>query len=316
MKLQTQIPLQAVTSHQIDYNSNVLLFGSCFSEHIGAKFSNLKFKSESNPFGILFHVKAIENLIKRSLNETVYEATEVFQLNEQFQCFDTHSKLNGLTETDLLRTLNSALKQTKNSLGNATHVIITLGTAWVYAQKDTKKIVANCHKVPQKEFEKQLLSIDDISHSLKNIITLIKRDNPEVQFIFTVSPVRHIKDGFVENTLSKAYLISAIHQILKDDHQAHYFPSYEIVMDELRDYRFYNDDMLHPNTTAVNYIWKRFSETWMSTKTLQLLKRVEQLHTGLNHKPFNPNSEAHKNFQQQLKEQQLELKKEISHLIF
>lgn len=316
MKLQTQIPLQPVTNHHIDYNSKLMLFGSCFSDHIGEKCSQFQFKTESNPVGILFHAKAIENLIEKSLSDYIYTNSDVFFLNEQYQCFDTHSKLNSLDEIELIHRLNSALEKTKATILDVTHIVITLGTAWVYKHKEQNKIVANCHKVPQKEFEKQLLSTEAIYSSLQKTIDLITSVNQDVQFLFTVSPVRHIKDGFVENTLSKAHLISVIHQILKDDHQAHYFPSYEIVMDELRDYRFYNDDMLHPNTTAVNYIWKRFSETWMSTKTLQLLKRVEQLHTGLNHKPFNPNSEAHKKFQQQLKEQQLALKKEISHLNF
>ena len=316
MKLQTQIPLQPVTNHHIDYNSKLMLLGSCFSDHIGEKCSQFQFKTESNPVGILFHAKAIENLIEKSLSDYAYTNSDVFFLNEQYQCFEAHSKLNGLDEIELTHRLNSALKKTKDTILDATHIVITLGTAWVYKHKEQNKIVANCHKVPQKEFEKQLLSTEEIYSSLQKTIDLITSVNQDVQFLFTVSPVRHIKDGFVENTLSKAHLIAAIHQIISKNTNTSYFPSYEIVMDELRDYRFYNNDMIHPSPLAVNYIWKQFSETWMTHDTLQVLRKVESLIVGYKHKPFNPDSEAHKKFLLHQEQQVLELQREIPHLKF
>lgn len=316
MKLQTQIPLQAVTNHSIDYNSKIMLFGSCFSEHIGNKFSQFQFKTESNPFGILFHARAIEQLIEKSILDYTYTNSDVFYLNEQFQSFDAHSKLNGIEENELLDRLNSALKTTKETITEASHIIITLGAAWVYTHKESNKTVGNCHKVPQKEFKKELLSVESILNSLQKSIQLITSLNPEVHVILTVSPVRHIKDGFVENTLSKAHLISAVHQLISKNINVSYFPSFEIVMDELRDYRFYREDLLHPNPTAINYIWKRFTETWMTQETRQLLKKVESLVVAHNHKPFNPASKAHKEFLRLQEQKVLELKKQIPHLIF
>jgi lysophospholipase L1-like esterase len=306
MKLQTQTPLKPVSQNTIDYNSKIVLFGSCFSEHIGDKFVYSKFKTFSNPFGILFHTKAIENLIEKSVYGYRYSEKEVFELNEQFQCFDVHSKLNRLKASDLLSDLNSALKHTKLELEKATHVVITLGTSWVYKHKTSSKIVANCHKAPQIQFEKVLLSVNEVSESVQKCITHIQSINPNVNFIFTVSPVRHIKDGFIENTLSKAHLISGIHSVINSTKNTSYFPSYEIVMDELRDYRFYNEDMLHPNQTAINYIWERFLNTWTSQETQVVIKEVEIIQKGLNHKPFNEDSLAYKKFLSNL-----ELKKSI-----
>jgi lysophospholipase L1-like esterase len=315
MKLQTQIPLKPVNQNTIDYNSKIVLFGSCFSEHISEKFKANKFNAFSNPFGILFHVKAIENLIDKSLSDFKYSDSDVFELNEQFQCFDAHSKLNQLTSNDLISVLNSNLIETKQQLTKASHVIITLGTSWVYKHKLSGEIVANCHKVPQKEFEKVLLSAEDIAESLQKCIKHIQSINPNVYFIFTASPVRHIKDGFVGNTLSKAHLISGIHSIVNSIKNTTYFPSYEIVMDELRDYRFYNEDMLHPNQSAINYIWERFLDTWTTQKTKTIIKDVEVVQKGLNHKPFNEDSKAHQKFLESL-EQKKEILKQIHSITF
>lgn len=296
MKLQTQIPLKPVTQNTIDYNSKIVLFGSCFSEYIGAKFKDSKFSSFSNPLGILFHVKAIETLIEKSVSECFFTENDVFQLNEQFQCFSAHSKLNRIEATSLVSDLNTALSQTKTALQSATHIVITLGTSWVYKHVVSNRIVANCHKVPQKEFEKVLLSVDEVSASLQKCIQYIQTINTKVQFIFTVSPVRHLKDGFVENTLSKSHLISAVHSVVNSTQNTSYFPSYEIVMDQLRDYRFYNEDLLHPNQTAINYIWKQFLGIWTTLKTQTIIKEVDTIQKGLHHKPFNENSEAYKRF--------------------
>lgn len=299
MNLQTKIPLLPKRFNQIDYNSKVLLLGSCFSENIGEKFSYYKFDSVQNPFGILFQPLAIERLITNAINKKEYTENDIFLHNEQWHCFDTHSRLSHSNKDQLISELNSQILQTHNFLKEATHITITLGTAWTYRHIETDKIVANCHKVPQKKFLKELLSVEQITESLDAIISLVKSVNPDVNFIFTVSPVRHIKDGFVENTLSKAHLITAIHNVLslrREPRNLNYFPSYEIMMDELRDYRFYNEDMLHPNQTAVNYIWEKFKKVCISEEANQIMDEVEIIQKGLAHKPFNPNSEAHKKF--------------------
>ena len=304
MKLQTQIPLKKETRNAIDYNSKVLLLGSCFSENIGDKLSYYKFQSLQNPFGILFHPKAIENLITNAINEKEYSEKDLTFQNERWHCFDAHSSLSAADKNELLNNLNSTISSTKKQLEEATHIVITLGTSWVYRFIETDKIVANCHKIPQKKFLKELLSVDEISESLEAILVLLKSINKNIQILFTVSPVRHLKDGFIENTQSKAHLISAIHNILNGGY-AFYFPSYEIMMDELRDYRFYAEDMIHPNKTAINYIWEKFVASWFSEDTLLTMKEVDVIQKGLSHRPFNENSIQHHQFLKNL-----EVKKE------
>ncbi|SNR14379.1 GSCFA domain-containing protein [Tenacibaculum jejuense] len=316
MNLQTQIPLKKQPHNLIDYNSKLLLLGSCFSENIGNKLHYFKFQVNQNPFGILFHPKAIETLITNAVNEKNYAETDIFKLNERWHCFDVHSSLSEIKKEGLLQNINTATQFTLTKLLSASHIIITLGTAWVYRFISSDHIVANCHKVPQKQFLKELLSVEEIAASLENTYTLIKSINPKANIIFTVSPVRHLKDGFIENQRSKSHLFAGIHEVVVPRKQVYYFPSYEILMDELRDYRFYNSDMIHPNETAVSYIWEKFSETWFSENTLQTLKKVEEIQKGLAHKPFNSNSEAHLKFLEKLKFKQEQLQKEFSFMKF
>jgi hypothetical protein len=316
MKLQTQIPLSPEKHNQIDYHSKVAMFGSCFVNNIGKKFNYFKFQNFQNPFGILFHPLAIEKVITNVINKKLYTESHVFFNNEQWHCFDAHSELSNSSKEDLILDLNNAVKETKNYLEHTSHIIITLGTAWQYRHIESDKIVANCHKIAQKKFTKELLSVDAISESLQAIIALIKSVNPKVSIIFTVSPVRHIKDGFVENTQSKAHLLAAIHQVIDPRKQHFYFPSYEIMMDELRDYRFYKEDMLHPNQAAVNYIWERFKSVWISESSQDIMLKVEDIQKALAHKPFNESSEAHQQFLKHNKEKQILLQKDFSHIVF
>jgi len=316
VKLQTKITLEKQENNQIDYHSKLLLLGSCFSENIGKKFNYFKFQNISNPFGILFHPKAIETLVVNALNNKVYKESNVFFNNEQWHCFDAHSRLSNVSKEALLENLNASLSDTKKHLLNASHIVITLGTAWVYKEHETGKEVANCHKVSQKQFDKQLLSIEEIYNSLLHLIQAIQSVNNKASVIFTVSPVRHIKDGFVENTLSKSHLITAIHSILNTQQKHFYFPSYEIMLDELRDYRFYKPDMLHPNDLAVDYIWQKFIETWVSKKAEETMNIVDAVQKGLAHKPFNSNSEAHKIFSEKIEAQKSQLTFNFPFMIF
>lgn len=298
MNLLTKIPLSKA-NNQIDYSSRLLLIGSCFSENIGAKLSYYKFRGLQNPFGILFHPLAIEKLIQKTVTQETFNEGGVFQANEQWHCFDAHSCLSNPSKEQLVVDLNTALDQTAEQLKVASHVLITLGTAWVYRNKDSGEIVANCHKVPQTNFTKELLSVDEVRESLKRITTLIQSVNSSAQVIFTVSPVRHLKNGFVENQRSKAHLISAIHQIIETSNfspRVSYFESYEIMMDVLRDYRFYAKDMIHPNETAIAYIWEKFVEVWINDSITDDMKKVDEVQRGLQHRPFNPESEAHQKF--------------------
>ena len=306
MILQTQIPIAKETYNPITYDSKTVLFGSCFSENIGSKLAYFKFQSTQNPFGILFHPKAIENLITNTINEKEYTEEDTFFANERWHCFDAHSSLSSSDKNELLSNLNQQVTATNQHLKNASHIVITLGTSWVYRFIETDTIVANCHKTPQKKFLKEVLSVDEITESLEAIIALVKSINQKANIIFTVSPVRHLKDGFTQNQQSKSHLISAIHQVAEPKNYTHYFPSYEIMMDELRDYRFYAEDMIHPNKTAINYIWKKFTDSWISEDSKETMKEVSTIQNGIHHRPFNPNSEKHQQFLQRL---QINIKK-------
>ncbi len=307
MNLLTKIPLQSWQS-RIDYESEVLMLGSCFAENIGEKFEYYKFINLINPFGILFHPKAIETFLWMATQEEIYAETDLFFHNELWHCFDAHSSLSNSNPKKLLSDLNNALAYTKEKLRSATHVFITLGTAWAYRLKSMDMFVANCHKIPQKEFAKALLSIKEINQCLHNCIHFIKSVNPDIELIFTVSPVRHSKDGFVENNRSKSHLITALHQVIEASDHVAYFPSYEIMMDELRDYRFYDTDMIHPNITAIQYIWERFSEIGISENAKKTMREVEEIQKGLTHRAFNPASKQHASFLKKLegKKEQLQ----------
>ncbi|WP_397444509.1 GSCFA domain-containing protein [Polaribacter sp. R77954] len=316
MKLQTKISLEKETRNQIDYHSKLLLIGSCFSENIGNKFDYFKFHSTQNPFGILFHPKAIERFITNVINEKEYTKEDVIYQNERWHCFDAHSSLSSLDKSEILNHLNSAITVTNKKLEEASHIIITLGTAWVYRFIEKDTIVANCHKIPQKKFLKELLTVDEITESLNATTALLKSVNNNINIIFTVSPVRHLKDGFIENTQSKSHLIAGIHQLVNQRNHIHYFPSYEIMMDELRDYRFYTEDMIHPNTTAINYIWAKFVGVWFCNTTLPILKEIDSIQKGISHKPFNENSEQYQLFLQNLEMKKGKIQKAFSFIKF
>ncbi|MBZ4041335.1 GSCFA domain-containing protein [Flavobacterium hibisci] len=302
MQFRTQIPVSK-SNNPIDYNSKVLSIGSCFAENMAAKFDYFKFQNITNPFGIIFNPVSIEKLFKRICEQKLFEEKDVFFHNERWHCFDVHSDLSNSDREELLETLNKTITETHKWLKQTTHIIITYGTSWIYRNTESDQIVANCHKVPQKQFTKELLDIEIIKKSIQSTIELIQNLNPDINFIFTVSPVRHIKDGFVENQLSKSHLFSALHKTISHQPSAiSYFPSYEIMMDELRDYRFYTEDMLHPNQIAIDYIWKLFSESYISETSFSIMKEVDEIQKSLRHRSFNPESEQHKKFLEKLQQ--------------
>ena len=195
-------------------------------------------------------------------------------------------------------------------------MVLTFGTAWVYDHLESMQTVANCHKLPNTLFRKKLLSIDQIRSAMINSITLIQDANPSASILLTVSPVRHLKDGLIENSRSKSHLLTAIHQVVEELVGLSYFPSYEIMFDELRDYRFYNSDMIHPNETAIEYIWDKFRSVWLDPNTRGTMKDVDKIQKGLAHKPFNKNSEAHIRFMETIKQGQQRLTAEFPHMTF
>ena len=295
MKLQTQLPLEKQAS-AIDYHSKLVLLGSCFAENIAEKFSYYKFQNEVNPLGVLFHPVAILDLLTRAHQNTPYTEKDVFFSNGCWQSFRAHSRLNSTSQTEILERLNTALKSTQTQLKSASHVILTFGTAWIYEHIESKTTVANCHKQPQKEFKKSILSVDQLQDTFKAILSILKSFHPHVTVVFSISPVRHLKDGFVENNQSKAHLIAALHSVINPSENTHYFPSYELLMDELRDYRFYKEDMVHPNHIAINYIWEKFQSIWIEAEANPIMQEVNQLQKGFAHKPFDPLATQHAAF--------------------
>lgn len=303
MQFRTLVPIPK-SDHLIDYNSTIVSLGSCFAVNMSEKLDYFKLQNNCNPFGILFHPLAIEKLITFAVSGKQFTENDIFFHNERWHCYDVHSDFSNSNKEELLTSLNTITQETKQRIEEASHVIVTYGTSWVYRNIESDAIVANCHKVPQKQFDKELLSVSEIEESIANTLKLIHTVNPDCNIIFTVSPVRHIKDGFVENQWSKANLVSAIHNILNTEHyklNTSYFPSYEIMMDELRDYRFYGEDMLHPNQVAIDYIWKRFKETTISETAFSTMDAVETIQKSLQHRAFNPNSESHQKFEANLK---------------
>ena len=315
MDFTTTIPISK-SSNPIDYDSRIISFGSCFAQNIGEKLSYFKFQNTVNPFGIIFNPVSIENLVSRAVNNQLFTENDIFFHNDLWHCFEVHSELTHSDKTIFLDRLNQVLSDFHFQIFKSTHFQITYGTSWVYRNKSSNSIVANCHKVPQSQFDKEILSVATIEKSIQNTIDLIQKVNPNCHFIFTVSPVRHIKDGFVENQRSKAHLITAIHSSISHLPSSNYFPSYEIMMDELRDYRFYAEDMLHPSQTAIDYIWKRFSENYISEENFATMEEVCSIQKGLAHRPFNPNTASHQKFQNVLNQKIIMLQKKFPHFKF
>ena len=315
MQFTTKIPVQK-SSFPIDYDSKIMLLGSCFVENMGNKFDYFKFQATTNPFGIIFNPVSLKKIIERSVQKNYFSENDIFFHNESWHCFEVHSELSNPDKDTFLESLNDLIRLTNQQLNDSTHIIITLGTSWVYRNIESNEIVANCHKVPQKQFTKELLSINQTEESLQSIISLIHSVNPNCNFIFTVSPVRHIKDGFVENTLSKAHLVAALHFSISQLPSSNYFPAYEIMMDELRDYRFYTEDMLHPNQTAIDYIWIQFFENYISESVFGLMNEIGSIQKGLKHRPFNPNTESHQKFLEATKIKIGKIQEKLQHIHF
>jgi hypothetical protein len=299
MKLRTEVPIEKAEK-PITYDSRIFSVGSCFAENIARKLGYFQFPNDANPTGILFHPAAISKLFSDAFSKRVFSQADIFRLNGRWHCPDAHSALSDADDSRVVASLNEAMKKTRLAAASATHIIITLGTAGAYRHKETGNLVANCHKVPQREFSKELLSVEAVCESLSAITDRIGLQNPSAQILFTVSPVRHLKDGFAENQRSKAHLIAAVHQIVQAFPNCHYFPAYEIMMDELRDYRFYADDMLHPSAVAIDYIWERFASAWISQESAPVMEKVAAVRRRLAHRPFDASGIEFETFRKNL----------------
>ena len=296
MKFRTEIEITSL-GVKIGYENRVLALGSCFAAHIARKLAGAKFRVAENPSGILFNPLSIAAAIRSYADPAPVTRGELGFDGEVWHHFGFHGDFSAPTADEALQKMNAARQAGADALRTADRIVLTFGTAWVYKLKSSGKVVSNCHRLPEKMFDRQLLTVGEIVAEWKSLLLSLWKQNPELKILFTVSPIRHWKDGAHGNQLSKATLLLAIDALQKEfpEHTA-YFPAYEIMMDELREYRFYADDMLHPSTTAIEYIWERFTGSMLSPDSLSILKEWKDIQKAINHKPFQPESEAYKRF--------------------
>ena len=285
---------------KINHQSVLFSIGSCFSTVMGEKLTERKFNIINNSFGTLFNPVSICQVLEDSVLEMPINTDMLLVRDGFYLHFGMHSDVVAYSQDSLERLINKKQQQAKIQLEKATHMLVTFGTAWVYEHQKSGQIVANCHKKPADQFEKRLLHPDEIQKDFAGFFNILRQVNPDVKVILTVSPVRHIKEGIPENQLSKSILRLAAHDLTETYDFVHYFPSYEIMMDELRDYRFYKEDMIHPTSQAEDYIWERFLKTWVDPKALPLIQEFEGIKRDLAHRPFNPDSPAHLKFLENL----------------
>ncbi len=286
----------APSSFKINYASKLLTIGSCFSQVIGERLFNNKFDVLVNPFGTIFNPVSISRLLQSSLTNNFSEINAPIESRDIWFNYHVHSDFYGRTKEELDSKLKENLKQVHEYLLQSDTLIITLGTAFVYRLKSNSEIVANCHKIPAVNFIKELLTVEEIVTSFSNLINQLKIQNLEFKIILTVSPVRHTKDTLSLNSVSKSILRVACHELNELFPEVYYFPSYEIMMDDLRDYRFYKEDMIHPTEVAEEYIWNKFSDVYFEQKTKEIIKEWSSLSKALQHKPFRKDSAEYRNF--------------------
>jgi lysophospholipase L1-like esterase len=300
--LKLKLTLDAKSSdRKMAYPHKIMLIGSCFTENIGLKLQNHLFESLENPHGILFNPVSVQNALEDYISNKKYTESDLFLLNDVWNSWHHHSRFSGITPQDALEKINTSINNAHAFLNKANHLIITLGSAWLYTLNENAPsqqglIVANNHKAPAQWFTKKLMNVAELIANLKSLVGRLKKFNPHLNIIFTISPVRHLREGLVENNRSKAVLIQAVHEIVGSETNIDYFPAYEYVIDDLRDYRFYAEDLVHPNYAATNYVWEKFIETYMGNETQLIMKQIAEIQLAKQHKPFFAGSNEHQKF--------------------
>jgi len=285
------------------YRDKTFLIGSCFSENIGAKLNTHLFNVLENPHGILFNPISVANSLIDCIHNKSYQEADLFLLNDVWNSWHHHSRFSGVTIKESLKIINSSIHNGHQFLKTADHIVITLGSAWVYQLNNQSsftvgQVVANNHKAPANWFDKRLMQPNELIELLNDLVKQLLSFNPHLHIVFTISPVRHLREGLVENNRSKAVLIHAVHEVVNELENIDYFPSYEFIIDDLRDYRFYSEDMVHPNYAASNYVWEKLVETYMNEETQSIMKQVAELQLATQHKPFFAGSTQHQEFLQ------------------
>lgn len=295
MDFTTKIDIPA-SEFNINHQSRIMMLGSCFAENIGNAFRSGKFNIDINPFGILYNPASIAKSLEILIERKLYSESDIFFYKNYYHSYDHHSSFSDNDPMVCLNRINSRLQIAIRNIDELDTLIITFGTSYVYELRENKSVVGNCHKLPASVFDRYRLGVDDIVNVWTKLLDKYLAQNPSVRIIFTVSPIRHMKDGAHENQLSKSTLLLAIDKLCVEFANVSYFPSYEIVLDELRDYRFYAEDMNHPSPVAVEYIWERFGETYFTAETQQIMKQWNKIRAAMLHRPFDDSGDDYKMF--------------------
>ncbi len=292
-----QIPIKVNTlPDPIAYPQRILLMGSCFTEHIGEHLHDLKFDVLQNPNGILFDPFSVASSLVSYIQNRQYTGTDLIYFNELWQSWQHHSIFSHTNKEECLHIINKSQNRAHEFLKSANWLIITLGSSFSYRLAENNMPVANCHRAPAQMFNKHLMTIEEINTELDNCLHRLFGFNPGLQVIFTVSPVRHIRDGVIENNRSKARLIEVVHHLANKFDRIHYFPAYELLIDVLRDYRFYDIDMVHPNYQATAFVLEKFSEHCIDAGSRAIMEEVKKIAIARKHKAFQPLTNAHRQF--------------------
>jgi len=295
MDFRTKIPVSA-SRFQLSHHDRMMVFGSCFAENMGVRLKDSGFRIVTNPFGVLYNPSSIEMSIRRLMSAERFRPEELTELDGLYHSFSHHGSFSGANPVVALDAINQSFDFAVNALKETTCLIFTFGTSWVYALPENGQIVANCHKFPENRFKRFRLSVETIVNDYSCLFEDLLKEKPDLKIIITVSPIRHFRDGAHENTISKSALHLAVDEICERFQQVEYYPSYELMMDDLRDYRFYTDDMLHPSQVAQDYIWEHFAETFMSRSTRDIARQFQQIRKAMNHRPLYSDNEIYLRF--------------------
>lgn len=310
MKFRTEIVPRS--DWAISHHDQLFFIGSCFAEEISERLRRVGFDIEVNPFGILFNPISIAAGLHRIIETRYYQEREIMEFRGLYHTWDHHGSFKSWDKDQLLFEVNQSLDRAFHKLKNADYLVVTLGSAWVYALANNQ-VVANCHKYPSQTFQKRLLSIDEIRPKWEGLLANLAAINPKIKVLFTISPVRYLKDGFLENQMSKSTLFLALNALMTSPHIS-YFPAYEIMQDDLRDYRWYDKDLVHPSAIAIDYIFEKFTSTFFNEDTIKIIDRMNQLNNLQAHRilfPDTPEAELHKN---QIKDLRIKLQNDYPFL--
>jgi hypothetical protein len=314
MKFRTEIDVRKA-AHYIGYEKPILMLGSCFTDNIGAKFKKYLFNISVNPFGVTFNPLSIQRGIKQLLSKEEYLPEDLLLFNDLYFSFNHYTKFSDPDKTVALSKINKEFFAAKKILHNAGTLILTFGSAFVYELKETGEVVNNCHKFPASKFNRRLLAVEEIVTCYSKMIEELQSLNPDLKILFTVSPVRHIKDGLIENQRSKSALLLSVRDLENQfSGTCSYFPAYEIMMDDLRDYRYYDADLLHPNDQAIDYIWGKFIESMLNKSTNDIINQLNPLLRAFSHRPIHPESTASIKFQTENEEKRKKLQESFPFL--